>query len=510
MTDLTIAAGTRIAADAGIAVAREGGNAVDAALAAMVVSMCTDTGIMSPGAGGFVTVWPGDGEPVVIDGFAEMPGRGLAADRFGESVWEVVFDYGGETRQRIGYGSVATPGAFAGLALASERFGRLPWSRLLQPAIEWVEQGFPLTGGAAEFLAFTHEAIYTWHADSNRILHRDDGSPLQEGDMVHVPGLADSLRLIAEEGAGTLYGGSLGQTIANGVLANGGRLSLADLKSYRPVVREPVWAHLADWSVATNPPPAVGGACLAAMLLVLDRLGAGSSAAAAAHNLVTAQHAALDYRAQRLDGARENLADEVERLLDLAHAGAPELLEAPSTSHVSAVDADGLACAVTASAGYGSGAMVEGTGFWLNNSLGEIDLHTKGLTGVAPGARLASNMAPSVARREDGAVIAIGSPGASRITTAIAQVLWNFAARGMPISDAVMYPRLHVELFPQQRNIAYEPDLPVVPMAGLSPRPFAKRSMYFGGVQAALWTPDKGLQSVADARRGGSVANWVE
>jgi gamma-glutamyltranspeptidase/glutathione hydrolase len=469
--------------------------------------MCTDTGIMSPGCGAFITIWPPGDEPVVIDGYAEMPGRGMGGEHFGGASHEVVFDYGGETRQRVGYGTVAAPGGFAGLALASRQFGRLPWSRLLEPAISWVERGFPLTGGAAEYLLFTHATIYSWHPDSYRILHHEDGSPLQEGEVVRVPHLADTLKSIAHDET-SLYGGELGQRIAAGIRSNGGLLGIEDLKAYRAMVRAPVRARIGDWDVATNPPPAVGGACLAGMLLLLERLGPGNSFAEAVSHMVTAQRAVLGYRATHLDGAHEALPGEVERLLKLADIGDPTLLSAPSTSHISVVDSEKLACAVTASAGYGSGAMVEGTGFWLNNSLGELDLHRKGLSGVAPGTRLASNMAPTIARRRsDGAVLAIGSPGASRITTAIAQVLENFAGKDMNLSDAINYPRLHVELAADQRTIAFEPGLPVVSMQGLNPRPFPAPSMYFGGVQAVLWSPENGMLAVADARRGGSVAS---
>jgi gamma-glutamyltranspeptidase/glutathione hydrolase len=507
MRKVTIAAGTRIAAEAGAAVASQGGNAVDAAIAAMAVSVCTDTGIMSPGCGAFVNIWPADGEPVVIDGYAEMPGRGYGLQHFGEATHEVVFDYGGDTRQLVGYGTIATPGGFAGLALACERYARLPWQALLEPVIDRVEAGFPLTGGAAEYLSFTHEAIYSWHADSYRILHHADGSPLGEGDIVRIPGLADSLCAIAAD-AGALYGGELGRRIAAGVRANGGLLGIDDLQAYEAVVREPVWARIGDWEVATNPPPAVGGACLAGMLALLEAFGPAVDQNQAVENMISAQYAILGYRANRLDGAREALPAEVERMLEMARLGEHSLLGAPSTSHVSAVDSDGLACAITASAGYGCGAMVDGTGFWLNNSLGEIDLLTRGVGDLSPGTRLASNMAPTIARRRrDGAVLAIGSPGASRITTAVAQVVLNFAGGHMSLADAVRHPRLHVELGANPATVAFEPGLPVVAAQGLQPRPFDQPSMYFGGVQAVHWSRADGLHGIADARRGGSVAN---
>ncbi|MGI9318614.1 MAG: gamma-glutamyltransferase [bacterium] len=506
MTRLVIAAGTRITAEAGAQIAKQGGNAVDAAIAAAIVSMCTDIGIMSPGGGAFITVWPEDAEPVVIDGYAEMPGRGREQKSPMPATHQVTFDYGGETHQRVGYGTIATPGAFAGLALASQQYGRLPWAQLLEPAIEWVERGFPLTGAAAEYLLFTHEAIYSWHPESFQILHHADGSPLQQHDIVKIPYLANTLEAIAQD-HNTLYEGELGYYIAESLRNSGSLLSFQDLKAYRALPRPPTKARIGDWDVATNPPPAVGGACLAAMLLLLDRLGSGENIEEDVRHMVSAQRAVLGYRADHLDGSHQNLPQEVDRLLSMADSVDPALLTAPSTSHVSAIDSDQLACAITSSAGYGSGAMVEGTGFWLNNSLGELDLHTKGLNNLVPGTRLASNMAPTIARRKsDGAVIAIGSPGASRITTAIAQVLVNFSHKGMDLPNAVNHPRLHVELAAKTKTIAFEPGLPVTAMLDMLPRAFSKPSMYFGGVQAVMWSPKEGALGVADARRGGSVA----
>lgn len=503
---IACAAGSQITADAAARVAGEGGNAVDAAIAATIVSMCTDIGIMSPGGGAFLTIWPAGGEPVVIDAFAEMPGRDLSArERAGVSVEEVVVDYGLPTVQRVGWGTIATPGAFAGLAMASQRYGRRPWPTLLQPAIDLVEAGFPLTGGAAEYLGYTHEAIYSWHPTSASILHHADGKVLAEGDTVHIPDLADTLRQIADDPQ-TLYGGKLGQRIAEGVRAQGGLLGPRDMASYRALERVPVTGQIGDWEIASNPPPALGGACLVAMLELMDGLGPASDPESLVDLLVTSQHAVLGYRIERLDGAGPRLSQEVSRLLDKASKLDPQFLQSPSTSHVSVVDDGGLSCSVTSSAGYGSGAIVEGTGFLLNNSLGEVDLHPRGLAGLEPGSRLPSNMAPTIARRQDGTVLAIGSPGASRITTAIAQVLLHFGVRGCNLHDAVHHPRLHVEALPDEQTIAFEPGLPVRALRGLAPRPFDAPSMYFGGVQAALWSPESGAVAVADDRRGGRTS----
>lgn len=507
MPRVAIAASSEISAEAGAQVAANGGNAVDAVIAATLVSMCTDIGIVSPAGGALVSIWPRDGGPLVVDGCPEMPGRGQPLDRFGDAMWDVKFNYKGETLQGIGFGSVATPGAFAALDETWRRFGTLPWAELVQPAIDHVEQGFPLRGGAAEYLRYTHDSIYGWSQESHRLLHHGDGSPLRDGDALSLPDLAISLREIASEGADTFYRGELARRIAAGVQEAGGLLGESDLAEYRAVVCSPITLPFRDWRVATCPPPSVGGPCLAAMLHLLAACDARHFDEDAARWLVHTQNAILNFRADALDGAGEEVTDEVRRLLALAAEGDPSaFLKSPSTIHLSGIDDTGLACAVTVSAGYGSGAIAPGTGIWLNNSLGEADLHPQGLEGIVPGTRLVSNMAPSVARCASGEVLAIGSPGASRITTAIAQCLWHHLGFRKSLEDSVEHPRLHVEPFTDVRHVAYERGLPVPPVDGFELREFDRPHMYFGGVQAASWCPGEGVSAVADSRRSGAVA----
>ena len=507
MTRVAIAASSEISAQAGAQLANAGGNAVDAVLGAALVSMCTDIGIVSPAGGALIAIWPPDGKPVVIDGCPEMPGRGQDPSRSGDASWEVVFDYGGKARQRVGFGSVATPGAFAAMGAASEQFGSLPWSSVPQPAIEWTKRGFPLRGGAAEYLSYTHKAIYSWLPDSYRLLHHRDGSPLAEGDNVFIPDLAESLEQIAADGVDAFYSGELGQRIAAGIRAEGGLLNQADLAAYRANMHEAIALELDDWRIATCPPPSIGGPCLAAMLLLLRNCPEQEISADAIRWLVQSQNAVLNYRAKKLDAAGDELEEGVQRLLQLAKLGEPsEVLSAPSTIHVSGVDSNGLACSLTASAGYGSGAMVPGTGIWLNNSLGEVDLHPKGLSNIAPGTRLLSNMAPTVARGKDGTLLAIGTPGASRITTALAQSLWQHIHFGKSLEAAIEYPRLHVEVAANQPAVSFERGLPISAGDGFELREFDRLSMYFGGVQAVRWSQSDGFAAVADSRRSGHVA----
>jgi len=321
---VAVAAGSRIAADAGAEIAGQGGNAVDAAIAAALVSLCTDIGVVSPGGGAFVAVLPPGGEPLIIDGYAEMPGRAGPAAR-PESAWEVRFNYMGETRQRIGFGAAAVPGALAALASASRQFGRLSWCAVMAPAIRWTERGAPLTGGAAEYLLYTHAAIYSWHPDSYRIVHDAAGRPREAGDVVRVPHLSDSLQEIAERGVEVLYRGPLGQRIAAAVQEAGGLLGEPDLVSYRAVNRLPITRPLRDWQIATNPVPSVGGSCLAAMLDLLEKQPAEQFDARAVAHHARVQHAVLSYRRRNMDGAGARLPAAAERLLRLAYEGQQDL-----------------------------------------------------------------------------------------------------------------------------------------------------------------------------------------
>ncbi|WP_088241311.1 gamma-glutamyltransferase [Calothrix rhizosoleniae] len=508
MARISIASGSQISADAGARVADMGGNAVDAALAATLVSMCTDLGVMAPGASGFISIWDPEHDPVVIDAYAEMPGRRLEQERFGQEMHETFFDYGGSDviRTIVGYGTIATPGIFAGLGMANQRYGNLPWANVVAPVLQWTEQGFPLLGGAADYLLHTHQAIFSWHPETYQAFHHADGSPLQEGEIVHIPHLAHSLRLIAESGVKTLYTGELAQQIVSHIQEHGGLLTAADLAAYQAIERSPIPINCDDWEIVTNPPPAVGGVCLAAMLLLLNDKSLQVWDTATVQKVSQIQQAVLGYRQQHCHG-ENNSGAEAAQLLSLAKQGDLQaLITSPSTIHVSAVDSNGLACSVTASAGYGSGVMVPGTGLCFNNSLGEMELHPQGLHSLSPGTRLTSNMAPTIARHQDGTVLAIGSPGASRITTAIAQVLLNFIHLGMSLEEAIAHPRLHYEVLAQQPTMVGESGLPMEEIKGFVTFQFPELSMYFGGVQASLWHPSLGLSAAADPRRAGGVA----
>ncbi|WP_101524408.1 gamma-glutamyltransferase [Nocardioides houyundeii] len=486
MTDVAVAAPNAAAADAGERVAQAGGNAVDAAVAAVLVTMVNEVGLVSLSSGGFVTVQPpGDGTPYTVDGWMDMPGRGREFTP-GAGTWDIHTEYGGGVDITIGPGSVAVHGSVAALGVAHRREGALPWSEVVAPALEVARGGFRLGIASRYYLHHVHESIFGWDPVSRVAVHDANGQV--SADLVAVPHLADSLEQIATNGPSALHTGDLGRLIARDVTQRGGLLGLDDLVAYQPLTRPSLRADAAGWRLSTTPAPSVGGVCVAAMLRLLDGRPKGGWAPEDVALMVQVQRAVLGYRLEHLDHSPDiELASR--ELLSLAGSAGLTVAESGSTAHVSAADSDGRACAVTVSSGYFSGMIAEGTGIWLNNSLGEQELNAQGLHAARPGTRLQSNMAPTVARHESGTVLAIGSPGASRISTAIVTALAGFVG-GMSLQDAIEQPRVHL-------HRAGRPDEEVQHETTLS--------MYFGGVGAALAGPDGHLLAAADPRREGAV-----
>jgi gamma-glutamyltranspeptidase/glutathione hydrolase len=504
MQGVAVASSTKLAADAGAIIADAGGNAVDAAVGAALVSITTEPAICSLGAGGFITIWPPAGDPVTIDGYVEMPGRGLPPERFGGGRRDVRIGYGGGIDLTVGHGTVGTPGGLAALSLATQRYGRLPWAEVVEPAYQDVKNGFALSLASYTYLEFASRKVFGWNEPSFRALHDADGRLRGPGETIWIEELAHTLRRIADLGAEEFYVGETARLVAADMHANDGILTFEDLATYKPIVRRPLVTKVDRWRVATNPPPALGGSTLTAMLLLMqnepvDRWGAREVAW-----LARVQEGVLDYRLDNLD-LSDDLEEDLGRLLDEARMGElKRWVSSPSTVHTSAVDADGLACSITLSAGYGSGVMPPGTGVWMNNCLGEHELNRRGYHAWSPGTRLPSNMAPTVARHEDGSVLSIGSPGADRITTAIVQVLVNHLHLGMTLGEAVGHPRLHVENHGGQKVVAYEVGLPVDDVR-LPVRRFDGLDMYFGGAGAAKRDADGAFEVAADPRRGGGT-----
>ncbi len=508
-----IAAGHPVTAEAGASVLRDGGNAIDAAVCAVLTSFVAESPLTGLGAGGFMLVHTAD-EDVLLDFFVEVPGRGGGA-RSAELVpIEVFFD---ETPQvfNIGAASCGVPGTAAGLAEAAERWGSVPLSELVRPAVRHAREGVAVNAGQAYIFAIL-EPILTEYAET-RSLYAPDGRMLREGDTFRFAELGDALERYAAEGPEPFYRGDIAAAIAEWVLERGGTVGPADLAAYAPVAREPAPAAFRGAEVLTNPPPSSGGILIAFCLDLLDRLGdSGPEAVVGAMEEANAARGEEFHTGLYAEGylerflSAEHLAAAAERISARRRPAPGD--ESPadrlgSTTHISVLDSEGCCASVTCSNGTGSGLLVPGTGVHVNNMLGEEDLNPLGFHATPAGRRMTSMMSPTVVL-EDGEVIAgLGSGGSNRIRSAVLQAALRLVADRMPVREAVDAGRLHFE----EGTVQAEPGVDEAGLAALERRGYAvarwrRRNLYFGGVHAVARDPATGeLSGGGDPRRGGAV-----
>jgi gamma-glutamyltranspeptidase/glutathione hydrolase len=503
MTNVAVAAPNTAALSAGLEVVADGGNAVDAAVAAALTAMSTEPGIVSLLGGAYVNIWPAGGRPVVIDGNVEMPGRGLDPNRFGRGIRYVRTNYGGGVTMGAGAGSVANSGALQALSLGRDLHGSVPWSRVVEPAARACRDGYEVGASSALYLGIVRESLFGEDPEAHALVAGADGHSLQAGEVVTNADLADILELLAAQGPALFTSGAVGHVLVEQMRDHEGLITREDLLAYEPQAREPTLRRLGSWTVALNPPPSVGGPMLAVMLGELAR-GTGWSW----EDVIAIQQAVLAYRLSVHDRSPDLLGDGHALLESVDRHGLAGLPTSASTAHVSVVDSEGMACSITMSSGYGAGIVIPGTGILLNNALGEPELNRLGLHALAPGTRLASNMAPTTARRDDGDALAIGSPGADRITTALMQVLGQTLLSDLDLEAAIEAPRLHVR-FPEGGPpiVEHEPDEGIahaVAASGLDAHVYPGRHMYFGGVGAAQLGAH-GLRAAGDSRREAAV-----
>lgn len=515
-----VAAGHPLTARAGADALAAGGNAVDACIAAAAVGWVVESPLTGPGAGGFMLVHRArDGRDFVLDFFVAVPGRGLAAGVGGDPDAVAVPFGAGDTTQTflIGPASCAVPGAVAGLAAAHRRFGTVPWSRLLAPAIELARDGVELT---------SEQALL--HAVLDDVLRREPEGravygarrPLRAGDRLVMGALASTLERIATGGAQALYHGELARELVSAVGTRGGRITEEDLAAYRVVERRPVRVPYRGHEVVSNPPPSAGGVLIAYALRLLDSVGVGglpgspgalSTLAETAREAAAAREGAFVEALHRGGLARrllsdERVADAVGRMLareGLSAAREPRGL--PSTTHVSVLDGRGNAASLSSSTGCGSGVFVPGTGIQLNNMLGETDLNPAGAPS-RPGLRLTSMMAPTLVLRGGRPRLVVGSAGSERLRGAIVQTIANVVDHGLPVGAAIERPRVHLDGCDLHCEGGID-DAAVEELERWGYRtvrwPGPGRNLYFGGVSAVAVSSDGRLEAAGDPRRGG-------
>jgi gamma-glutamyltranspeptidase / glutathione hydrolase len=477
-----IAAGHPSTAQAGAEVLRAGGNAVDAAIAAVCMSLTAESGLTSLGGGGYMLVAAPGGEDVLLDFFAEAPGRGAGAGGRAELL-PVSVSFGDAVQVfNVGPASVAAYGLPAGLAEAARRYASWPLAELVAPGASAAREGVALTPEQAYVVEILTPIYETTVAC--RVLYEG----LHQDGVLRNPELGDALERLGAEGERPFYEGDVAAAVVARLDGEGSLLTAEDLAAYRPIAREPVRARYRGRDVLTTPPPSAGGILIAYALSLLER----SPEPAGPERLVAVMEAA---QAERTPEFLDDLADPgfVERFMSSRLGG---------TTHVSVLDAEGMACSVTCSNGEGSAIIVPGTGIHLNNMLGEQDLNPLGFHRHPPGRRLPSMMSPTVVLRDRAPELVLGSGGSNRIRSAILQTVVNVVDRGMPVDEAVRAPRLHFE-----DGVVYaEPgvDLAAIEASGHTVSRFRAPNLFFGGVNAVqAGDPPAGG---GDPRRGGAVA----
>lgn len=510
-----VAAGHPETAEAGAWALREGGNAVDAAVAAVAASMAAESPLTGLGAGGYMLVSDPGSAPVVLDFFVAAPGR-AGGERSSELI-PVNVDFGDTTQVfNIGAASCGVPGTPAGLVEANRRFGSMSLDQLLAPGIRLAREGLPINRQQAYLLTILAPVLTD--QPEGAAIYAPGGSPLREGERFVFAELAEALELLAAEGSEPFYRGEPAARICEWVGERGGRLARADLEAYEPVARDPVRIHFMGSEILTNPPPSAGGLLIAYALALLERLERADVLA-----LVSAMEQAQAARSpQFLAGLYEQgfaerfldarVMDEVERrcregLRPSGGAGAPgDTLG--STTHITTVDGAGRCASVTCSNGTGSGLFVPGTGIHVNNMMGEQDLNPFGYHTTGAGRRMPSMMSPTIVLRDGAVEAGLGSAGSNRIRSAVAQAILRIVVDGMEAQQAVSAPRVHYE----DGIVHAEPgsgdrELSELAEHGYRVVRWHAENLFFGGVNAIVRDPGSGrVSGGGDPRRGGAVA----
>ncbi len=504
-TAAAIAADSPLTVTAGVHIAELGGNAVDIAVAAALAATLSEILMCSLGGSAFLMIQM-SGKPVeLIDGADAMPSGHLHLHPEAMGWREVHLPYGDGITVRGGQAAVAVPGILAALETAWQRHGSLPWRELVTPALELARHGFPLSPITSRWLNIAGKLLFYPQQASRDCFFPNGSDVVQGGEWFKIPDMEQTLEAIAAEGAKALYQGDIGALWVEEMANHGGLVTREDLAQYRAQIRQPLKLYSKGFELDLNPPPAVGGAALGSLIRLLEEnWNPEATAAQRALQQAQAQHLILQLR----QGSFKNLdPSQIQRLLEQDYLRQHlTALQSPHTTHLSVATRAGDLVALSMSNGYGSGITIPGTGIACNNTLGEPELNPHGFLGAAVGSRLVSNMVPTIARHPDGRCLALGTPGASRITTSMAQIWAHYAWNEYSFEAAVTAPRLHIEQAQGELRCLHEPGIStdLIP-SHFTLYPFEQTDMFFGAIKVAGLDDQGELQAVADGRRQGAI-----
>lgn len=505
-----IAAGHKKTVWAGEEILRSGGNAYDAALAAVAAACVVEPTLVSFAAGGYLLADPADGRSVVYDFFVKTPLQARPENEL--DFFSIDGDFGEATQVfHIGKGSTAVPGQVLGMFEIHKDLGSMPMQDILQPAICLARDGVRITTFQA-FLFSVLGAVLKAGKSCMEIYgsREKEGALVQEGEILKQPEMADFMEALALEGPDLFYRGEIAQAL-EGDMKDGGMITKADLEVYEVERNPPLKVNYRDALIEMNPPPATGGLLNVFGLKMLEQFDVGSFKPGSESYLL---HLA-DVLSKTMDArvALDGLAGDQERIsavLDESFlapyrsqiAGRPRAVH--GTTHISVIDKDKNMASMTVSNGQSNNYTIPGTGVMTNNMLGEDWLNPDGFHRWQPGTRMTSMMVPAAVSWSDGRRLALGSGGCDRIRTAILQVMLNLIDFKMSAEDAVKAPRIHIGddmLNVEGGFVAEEIEL----LCKAYPDNFVWEdlNLYFGGVHMAGFG-EGGFNGFGDPRRDGA------
>ena len=509
-----VAAGHQITAQAAADILREGGNAFDAAMAALFASCVAEPVLASLGGGGFLLARAGSKSPLLYDFFSQTPRRKSTPRDV--DFFPIVADFGTAQQEfHIGMGSIATPGVIRGIFDIHRDLCRMPLREIVVPACEAARAGVVVN----ELQHYISEIVSPIIVSSPRALrlHASRRRPetiAKAGEIVHQHEQADSFEVLAAEGDGLFYDGEMGHELVRACNEHGGHLRQQDLHAYRVERREPLHLNYHGARLSTNPAPSVGGTLIAFALALLepqklsifrpgsfDHLLRIARAQQLTQQLRHDESVDIDLQA---DASRQLLSDEYLRSYHAIMQRHPGFSR--GTTQISIADAEGNIASMTLSNGEGSGYVIPGTGIMLNNMLGEEDINPHGFHQWPEDRRIASMMSPTLVSCDDGRVIATGSGGSNRIRSAILQVLVNLLDYRMQIEQAVEQPRLHFEsdlLNVEGTSETSDIELERLFEAYTKNRLWPHKNLFFGGAHSVMIDAGGQVYGKGDSRRGG-------
>ena len=477
-----------LASQAGDEVLRQGGNAVDAAIATAFALAVTLPSAGNIGGGGFLVYHGADGE-ITSFNFREKAPLAATETMFLNSRGEIR-----DNSNHDGALSVGVPGTVAGLALAHERLGSKPWAELVQPAVDLAENGFPSTWAMQWFLEMLQRRPYAYPSTAKAFL-KPGNQMYEPGEIFKQPDLANTLKRIRDQGRDGFYRGETAKLVEDFMRANDGLITREDLARYEAVEQAPIHGTYRGYDIYAMAPPSSGGIALVEMLNILEGYNLkeiGHNSALYLHLLTEAMRRAYADRAEHVGDPAFNPQMPVERLtskeyadqlresIDMYYASTSDssrfntsYYESEETTHFSVIDAEGNAVSLTYTLehSYGSRMVVEGAGFLLNNEMGDFNpipgrTNSRGLIGtkpnlVEPEKRMLSSMTPTIVARDGKPVLLIGSPGGRTIINTVLQVVLNVIDHGMDIGQAIEAGRIHHQWLPDRTSFeewAFSPD----------------------------------------------------